>query len=359
MMEKILSSFRLRKLLAGFVILLIVFTYFFPFLKPNSVEAGTFSSTFIRLDRVKASTATTGLVCATTPSTGSGSEDDVQVVFPTGFTLGTAGNFTVATTNIPSGATAWPGIGTATNVTSQTVTFPSTALSTSTQYCFRWTNSAAVTNPSAGNDKSGSITTRVSTVAEDTGNYALSIISEDQISVTATVPLIFSMTLSGTTMPLGTLSTSSTTSSTSRTTTFATNAAAGWIAWISGTNGNSSLGALTSANAGSSISAPGSSTDNTPTDLASNTGYVIDADITTDGAGTGTVTQGSNYGAEFNGTNSTSGGSVSTLLQPYAASNGTTDGDVITLTARAKITAVQAAATDYSDTLTVVAAGRF
>jgi hypothetical protein len=75
--------------------------------------------------------------------------------------------------------------------------------------------------------------------------------------------------------------------------------------------------------------------------------------------GTGTVSQAAGYGAEYNGTNSTSGGALSTTFQPIAAANGTTDGDVLTLIERAKITAVQAAATDYTDTLTVVAAGRF
>ena len=156
------------------------------------------------------------------------------------------------------------------------------------------------------------------------------------------------------------MSTGSTPSSTARTATIATNAASGWITWVQGTNGNTSNGALSSTSTGATIPAPGSSTDNTPTDLASATGYVLDVDITTDATnGSGTVTQASNFGAEFNGTNATSGGSVSTLLQPIAAANGTTDGDVLTLTARAKITATQAAATDYADTLTVVAAGRF
>jgi hypothetical protein len=90
------------------------------------------------------------------------------------------------------------------------------------------------------------------------------------------------------------------------------------------------------------------------------TGYVLDTNITTDSAtGTGTVSQAAGYGAEYNGTNSTSGGALSTTFQPIAAANGTTDGDVLTLIERAKITAVQAAATDYTDTLTVVAAGRF
>jgi hypothetical protein len=340
--------------------LLLVATALYPFLSPGKAQAGTLTSTFVRLDRVKASTATTGLVCATT-SADALTEADVQVTFPTGFTVSTTtSNWTVATTNIPSGATAWPGIGTATAASGQTVTFPSTALAASTQYCFRWTSSAALTNSTAGNDKTGTVVTRTSAPATiDTGNYAVSIISDDQISVTATVPLTFSFALSGNTMPLGTLSTSSVTSSTARTATITTNAASGWIAWVQGTNGDTNNGALHSTVVNSNISAPGSSTDNTPTDLSATTGYVLDVDITTDGGGTGTVTQASNFGAEFNGTNSTSGGSVSTLLQPIAASSGTTDGDVLTMTARAKITSTQPAASDYSDTLTVVAAGRF
>jgi hypothetical protein len=350
--EKSLSMFGILAILLGVV---------FPLLNPPVANAGTLTSTFVRLDRVKASTATTGLVCATTPSADNGTEADVQVTFPTGFTVSTTtGNWTVATTNLPSGATAWPGIGTATAASGQTVTFPSTNLSTSTQYCFRWTSSAALTTSTAGNDKGGTVVTRTSAPANiDTGNYAVSIISDDQISVTATTPLTFSFSLSGNTMPLGTLSTGSVTSSTTRTVTIGTNAASGWIAWVQGTNGNTANGALFSTVANASIPAPGSSTDNTPTDLASDTGYVLDVDITTDGGGTGTVTQASNFGAEFNGTNSTSGGSVSTLLQPIAASSGTTDGDILTLTARAKVTATQPAASDYSDTLTVVAAGRF
>jgi hypothetical protein len=342
-----------------FVLIILPLFYFLAFIKP--VQAGTFTSNYVRLDRVKASTATTGLVCATTPAADNGTEADVQVTFPTGFTVSTTvGNWTVATTSIPSGATAWPGIGTATAAVGQVVTFPSTALATSTLYCFRWTSTAALTNATAANNLSGTVGTRTGAAAAiDSGNYAVSVIAEDQISVTATVPLIFTLALSGTSMPLGTLSTSTTTSSTARTVSIGTNAAAGWIAWVKGANGTTTIGALTSTVASSNINAPDSCANNTPVDLASNTGYVLDVDLTTDGAGTGTITQAANFGAEYAGANATSGGSVCTDLQPIAASNGTTDGDVLTLTARAKVTSTQAAATDYADTLTVIATGRF
>lgn len=141
---------------------------------------------------------------------------------------------------------------------------------------------------------------------------------------------------------------------TGKTVTITTNANAGWIAWVKSANA-----ALSSASISKTIATAGS-VDNSPSDLASTTGYVLDVDVTTDsGTGTGTVSQAADYGAEYNGTNTTSGGTLSTTFQPIAACSGTTGGDVLTLTERAKITAVQEAATDYTDTLTVVAAGRF
>lgn len=317
-------------------------------------KAGNFEQVYIRLDRLKASTTTGGTVCAQADT--ASTEADVQVVFPTGFTVNTtASNWTVTTTNLPSGATAWPSIGTASAVSGQTVTFPSGDLVVSTLYCFNFSGTSTLTTSTAGNDKTGTVTTRTSGPATiDSSGYALSIVSDDQIVVSATVPATFSFSLSGNTDSFsGNLST--TTASTSgRTVTIATNAASGWVAWVKSANA-----ALNSASTGASIATAGS-VDNSPTDLASATGYVLDVNVTTDsGTGTGTVSQASNYGAEYNGTNTTSGGTLSTSFQPIAASDGTTDGDVLTLIERAKISAVQAAATDYTDTLTVVAAGRF
>ena len=116
---------------------------------------------------------------------------------------------------------------------------------------------------------------------------------------------------------------------------------------------------MNSATTSGTIATAGS-VDDSPTDIAASTGYVLDVDVTTDsGTGTGTVSQAAGYGAEYNGTNTTSGGTLSTTFQPIAASSGTTGGDVLTLIERAKIVATQAAASDYTDTLTVVAAGRF
>lgn len=347
-MKKVLRRFSVMNIAALLAVLV------FPFLFSGRAEAGNLQQAFVRFDRMAASTATTGLVCAK-PQTVS-TEADVQVVFPTGFTLGLAATFTVGTSGIPSGSTAWPGIGTATNVTSQTVTFPSGDLTVGTLYCFNWTSSTAVTTGTAGNDKVGTITTRTSVPATiDTSSYATSVISNDQIVVTATVPATFSFALSGNADAFTTsLSSSSVVSTTGRTVTIGTNAASGWIAWVKSANA-----ALNSASTAATIATAGS-VDNTPTNLDPTTGYLLDVDITTDsGTGTGTVTQASNYGAEYAGATTEEGGTLSTSFQPIAASNGTTDGDVLTLTERAFISAVQAAATDYTDTLTVIGAGRF
>jgi hypothetical protein len=323
------------------------------FLVPQANAAGL-QQTYVRLDRLEASTITGGMVCAK-PAT-VGTETTVKVSFPTGFTVnGTAGNWTTTTSNLPSGATAWPGIGTATLVASQDVTFASTDLTVGTLYCFNFSGSSTLTTGTAGNDKTGVVTTQAAgPTTIDSSGYALSIVSDDQIVVSATVPALFSFALSGNTDSFVSNLSTTTTSTTGRTVTLTTNANAGWIAWV-----KSATATLNSASISKNIPTAGTIND-APNDLASTTGYVLDVDVTTDsGTGTGTVSQGAGYGAEYNGTNATSGGTLSTTFQPIAASSGTTGGDVLTLIERAKITAVQEAATDYTDTLTVIAAGRF
>jgi hypothetical protein len=327
----------------------------------EKAEAAGLQRTIIRLDRMAISQPTTGEVCAQ-PQTTSAVNVDVQVTFPTGFTVNTTGsNWATSTTDILSGSTVWPGIGAATaTALGQTVTWTygsSQTLTAGTLYCFRWTNTAALSTPgSASGSLTGTVTTRTTAAATiDSGAYATAIVgaNADQIAVSASVPATFTFALSANTDALGTLSTT-TASSTGRTVTIGTNAASGWVAWVRSANAG-----LLSASTSATVATAGS-VDNTPTDLASATGYVLDVDITTDsGTGTGTVSQASNFGAEYAGANATSGGALSQTFQPIAASSGTTDGDVLTLTERAKISAVQAAATDYADTLTVVAAGRF
>jgi hypothetical protein len=326
-----------------------------PLVLSQQAQAANLTSTSVRLDRMKATTATGGTVC-TRPTTVD-VETLVKVTFPAGFVVtATPANWTVTTTNLPAGTSAWPGILTATSATGQDVTFPSGDLVIGTTYCFNFSGTNTLTTGAAGNDKSGVVTTqKAGPTTIDSANYATAIVSDDQIVVTAVVPPNFSFALSGNTDTFtANLSSSAVVSTSGRTTTISTNANNGWIAWVKSTNAG-----LNSLSTGASIATAGV-LDNAPTDLAATTGYVLNTAITTDSAlGTGTVSQLANFGAEYAG-NATSGGTLSnTAFQAIASSNGTTGGDVLTLIERAKVTAVQAAANDYTDTLTVIAAGRF
>lgn len=333
-----------------------------PYFMQPKAQGATFGATYVRLDRMAASTATTGLVCATTPGTDTGTEGKVAVTFPTGFTVsGTATNWAVATTNIPNGTTAWPSIAQPSGdgeISGQTVKFGSGDLSTSTTYCFRWTNTAALTTSSAGDSKTGTVATLTSADgALDSDTYAVSV-RDDQIGVSASVSQTFTfstgsdITFTSTPLAVGTVNYGSSTVAIS------TNGANGWIAWAQSANA-----ALSSAATSATIATTGS-VDNSTSDLTGATyGYLLDVLLTIDGAGTGTMSQAANFGQEYDGgdtcSSSTTGGTLTTTLQPIAASNGTTDGDTLTLCTLARINAAQTAASDYSDTLTVVAAGRF
>lgn len=316
----------------------------------QKASAASLTQTFVRFDRMKISTATTGTVCAK-PATVA-TEASVQVTFPTGYTVSTTtGNWTVSTTNLswPAGASAWPGIGTATAAAGQVVTFPSTDLTVGTLYCFNWTNTAALSiSGSASASNSGTITTRTSTPTTiDSSSFATASINDDQIVVTATVSQTFSFALSGNTDSLGTLSTGSVTSSpTPRTVTVNTNAKNGWYVWAQDTNTG-----LNSASAAATIASttPGSNSTLSAGTPGYNTGVTQ-----TQTSGSGTIT----VAAPFVGGASTGGG-LDTSLRLLASSNGTANNAVLTLTNNVAIGSTTAAASDYTDTITVVGAGLF
>lgn len=156
-------------------------------LTTTTTYASSFAHATLRLDRLRSATSTGGMVCAQTPSSDNGIESKIEVVFPSDFTLNTSTtNWTVTTSDIPNNATAWPGIGTATQVSGTTVTFPTANLSTSTLYCFNF--SEAATTGLAGN-MTGLIRTKASDNSViDSTNYAVSILADDALSVTASIP---------------------------------------------------------------------------------------------------------------------------------------------------------------------------
>src|SRR5579884_976698 len=129
-----------------------------------AASAVTLNQTEVRLDRLAASTATTGLVCAE-PSVAGDVEGKVVLTFPSGFTVGASANWTTSTastTGWPTGASAWPSISSGTT-SGQTVTFTSGDLtSSSTLYCFNWTSSAALSNPSSTGSYAITVATQTS-----------------------------------------------------------------------------------------------------------------------------------------------------------------------------------------------------
>lgn len=334
---------------------LFIFSGFFPTSKANAVEAG---NTYMRCDRMKASTNPGNCLIVFTTSSTSATETTIKLtldsewVSATNFST-TASNYTVSTTGIPAGTTAMPGISTADNVTGNTIRFPITALADSTTYAFFITNGGTglISNPAASTTIYHTIFTRTGADAAtaDTKTVAVPTISDDQIVVTATVGPTFTFVFGNNSQDLGTLTTGSVSSGGGTTLTITTNAAAGWNAWVKSANTG-----LTSATASYTINTTGS-IDAAPSTLSAGTeGYVLDVDLTTDGGSGGTVT----VAAEYNG-GASAGGTLSTTYQSIASADGPASSDVLTLVPKAAISGLTEAASDYTDTLTVVGAGIF
>ncbi len=324
---------------------------------PKFADAANFQEASMRLDRMTTSVTDNQILVVAKPAT-SETEASVRVSFDSGFGVDTtATNITVSTSGIPSSyqgesLTAWPGIGSAaTGVSGQDVNIASDDLTVGTLYGFYIT--AGIDNPSSAGQYKNTITTRTSGPSTiDSSKVAVRIISDDQIVITAIVPPTFNFTLDGNTDSFTTdLDPASVVSTGGRTVTIATNAADGWIAWARSANTS-----LDSANTGETIETTGS-IDNTPSTLsAGSDGYVMDVDLITDsGTGDGTVS----IAPEYNGSESDQGGTLSSTYQEIATCDGTTNGDVLTLYGRATISAIKAAAEDYTDTWTVIGAGNF
>ncbi len=332
--------------------LTLVLLTLYPFLYPGKVNAAV-TEAFVRFDRHATGAAISGTACLKSTLT---TQTNVVLVFPLDWTISqTAANWTVTTTNLPTdpvgggAASAWPGITTATSVAGANVQFPGTALAAGTFYCFNFTG-ASSTIGAAGNDKVGQLKTQGGSPYTDSVNWATSVVASgaDQVTVSASVSATMTFSLSGTSIALGTLNTSTAVSGTV-TQTVTTNARNGWTSWIKGTQGTTTVGALRSTAASANIDAPAAYP--TVSDLASTTGYVIDVNA---GSGTPTINAG------YNGTGDTTlGGASTTLFRETATKTTPGSSDTVTINARAKIASIQAAATDYSDTLTVVAAGSF
>ena len=166
--------------------------------------------------------------------------------------------------------------------------------------------------------------------------------------MSASVAQTFSFAISANTDALGGLSTGSVTSSpTPRTSTVNTNAKNGWQVWAKDSNTG-----LNSAAAAATIASTTPGTNSTL--VAGTEGYNTGVTSSQTG-GTGTIS----VATPFVGGATGKGGGLDTGLRSLASSTGTANNAVLTLTNNAAISSTTAAASDYTDVITVVAAGLF
>lgn len=325
-----------------------------PFLIKQA-QAAELTEAYIRLDRLKAATATSGTICAKPSATHTTALDKVEVTWPSGFTVNTTGSNWAGSGSTLGGATAMPGIAAATpTVSLQTVTWTfatDQTVSSGTMYCFSFGSSSTLTNSSAGNDKTGTIQlTDATPSANETSSYALSIVSEDQVTVDADVPASFTFTVPDTALDHGTLSTSTVdVDSQSSGMAVYTNAENGWIMWLKADSTNGF--GLYSASAADTIGDRVADDDNIATANAGTEDWLISVAL----GASGTVV------TEFNGNESTTGGRLPAdgTFEQIASHTTVSDDDTVSLYSLAAISSTNKAASDYQETLTVVAAGNF
>jgi hypothetical protein len=346
----------MKKIIRSSLYLLLTTYYLLLSVKP--VHAANLSESMMRLDRMRPSQANVQILVVAKPYS-TATETSLRIVFASGYTVNaTPANVTVSTTGIPTtvqgeSLTAWPGIGTAaTAVSGQQVDIASGNLTAGTLYGFYITG--GITTPASTGQYINTMTTRDGSDV-DTSKIATRIIADDQVVITATVPPTFSFVLgaNSTTFPTD-LDASAVNSATGVTVTLGTNAPRGWVTWLRSAN----LALDSVAASPDEIHTVGS-IDDTCTTIDTGAGhsdyYQLDVDLTTDsGVGTGNVDIATEYDCGL-----TSGGTFSSTFQEIATGDGTTDGDVITMIARAIPSAIRAAATDYTDTWTVVGAANF
>lgn len=337
----------------------IIATLVLPFFATQDAKAANLQKLSVRLDRMAANTFTSGMVCATPATTSTTTNIDVAVTFPTNYVLSpTLTDWTTSTTNIPATASVWPNISatTASNVTGQTVTwtYAVATLTAGTTYCFNWTNSTAAlkTPVAAVSNAIGSVATHIAgPTLTDSAQYALSTISTgDQISISGTVNPTFTYTLSATSSNFSTIGNSVVNASSSPVVSIVTNARNGWVTWVKDANN----GTLNSAGTGTNIPTPGA---------VGGASYNLgDAGhIASGGFGLGVTVSGGSAAADaaYNGAVAGYAGTLANTFRPIASSTTYSSADTVTLIPRVIASTTQAPANDYTDTLTVVAAGQF
>lgn len=324
---------------------------------PAFANAGGLSQTRLRLNRMQATTPTSFRVVFTTSST-PGTVNQLKVDFTTGWTgsVNAAQSASSATCAAETGATALPGTLTAAgDTTNKTITVSGvTTLSASTSYCVDFTNGSAVTNPAVGS-YFATISTMNSGTVNDSAKVNLPIVSNDTITVTATVPPTFSFALdANTTAFTANLSPGTKQTTNPRTVTINTNAKSGWITFLRDASASNQGLYSSSVNYAISPTSPGTSV--TENSAPNTEQYVWGVTQATQTAGVGSTSLTPAYDAT-GGT--VDGSGVDNSYRQIAAGSGTAQNAVLTLVAAATISPITPAASDYVDNVQVIGAGNF
>jgi len=265
----------------------------------------------------------------------------------------TNGNLSPTTTGCTTtfgflaGVTALPGTLNATGSGATISLTGASSLSASTSYCVAFSGASAVTNPSSAGVYSYTVTD-----TQDTGTEYYSVLTagtNNTISVTATVPQSFTLSLSGNTDAIGTLTASNPTTSTGITATVSTNATNGLGLWAYDTNTG-----LHSANASHTLAStsPGSGSLQTLSNGAE--GYVTNVAYLSDSAGTAPTTT-----TPFTSGTAYTGDGLNTTPAEIASGTAPVSAAQLKIKESAEMSNITPEATDYSDSVTIVGAGSF
>lgn len=307
----------------------------------TNMNSGGASSLIVEFTTSSSNTGTNGSLVFT-GWTGSGGTGTVATSQTVSQTLGSTNCKTItgASANLPGAPTASGTAGTGTIAVTD-----ATALVASTSYCYVLTNGITA-NPTA----TGQGTVALTAGSDAATNIAFNIISNDQVTVNASVPPSFTLALSGNSDNLNALSTGSVVGTTGITATVNTNAKNGWYLWGSDANTG-----LTSATQGYTVS---SKTPGSNASLSAGTeGYLtgLPAGGITQGTGSGVTSATAAYASSGAG----NGSGLDTSPRQLASSTGTANGAIVTVKEYAAISGNTPAATDYTDTITLVGAGSF
>ncbi len=340
----------------------------FSFLLPSIAGATQLTQAGLRLGRLGngASSGNDLLVTFklnTTPT----SVAKIKVTFPTGFTI-TAGTPTVSTTGFPAtpgSITAPPGTLTAAatsggaglggDITVSGLT--SASLSGSTLYGFV-IPTGTITNPSTlgqynttteSQNSGGTPIDTTTTPIYITGATA----DKDKIAVSASVAPNFSFSLSTNTDTVPAADPSTIQTSAGVTMTVGTNSPLGYTAYVKSANA-----ALLSAISSGTPIATGTFDATPEVFTAGTTKYGF---VPSTGTACSSCTGSISYDAEYANNDSTHGGAFNAAnsFASFVSRSGYTNADQITLKERVTVANTVGYANDYTDTLTIVAAGNF